>query len=97
MEIQSPIQVPDGMGGMTTTWTTIATVWCGISPLRGDELVEAMQTNANITGKITMRYRTDLKMSYRGKMGIRIFDFKASVNPNDARKTIEVLYTEQVL
>lgn len=97
VEIQAPLKTPDGMGGFTITWRTIDTVWAAIKPLRGQELLEAMQTNANASLKLVMRYRQNVRMSWRGKCGNRIFNFKSIVNPEDDKKTLEIVVTEQIL
>jgi SPP1 family predicted phage head-tail adaptor len=97
LEIQAPTKAPDGMGAFTTTWKTLDTVWAELKPLRGNELLEAMQVNANVSGKIIIRYRQNMRMSWRGKIGNRIFNFKGMVNPEDDKKTLEIMVTEQVL
>lgn len=96
LEIQAPKKVSDGLGGFTTTWSTIDTVWAAIKPLRGTEQIYAMQTTSGVNGRIVIRYRQNLRMSWRGKLGSRIFNFKSLVQTDDDKKFIEIIYAEQI-
>jgi len=37
--IQEKVTVPDGYGGVTSTWKDVATVWSSVEPLKGRETV----------------------------------------------------------
>lgn len=64
VELWSPIRVPDGTGGFTTTRLKIATVWAKITTLRSDEVLIAMATTGTTIHNVVIRYRTDIQASW---------------------------------
>ena len=74
IELQAPMKTPDGMGGFAVIWVAVATVWAKISTLRSDEALIAMQTTGTAIHNIVIRYRTDVKSSWRIKYGNRYFN-----------------------
>jgi SPP1 family predicted phage head-tail adaptor len=73
VELQRSSRVADGMGGFTTTFVTIATVWAKMTTLRSDEAIQAMATTGTAIHNITIRYRTDVKAAWRVRYGSRYF------------------------
>ena len=71
--LQYKTRVADGMGGFTDTYVTAATVWAKMTTLRSDEAIQAMATTGTAVHNITIRYRTDVKASWRVKFGNRYF------------------------
>ncbi len=65
IELQAPTRIPDGGGGFAVTYATIATVWAKISTLRTDEAILAMESTGTAVHNIMIRYRTDVKSSWR--------------------------------
>ena len=72
--LQYPTKVSDGMGGFTQAWVDAATVWAKISTLRSDEALIAMQTTGTAIHNVIIRYRTDVKSSWRIKYGNRYWN-----------------------
>jgi SPP1 family predicted phage head-tail adaptor len=96
-ELQAPTKVSDGRGGSTTTYATAATVWGALWPLRGDELIEGMKLTATITHRIRIRYRTDIKASWRIKLGNRYFSISAApINMGEENKYLEIMVKEAI-
>ncbi len=54
--IQAKSQAPDDMNQMVDTWSTAASVWADIKPMRAAEGYEAQQNVPRCTHEITMRY-----------------------------------------
>jgi len=71
--LQYKTRVADGMGGWTETYVNAATVWAKITTLRSDEAIQAMSTTGTAIHNITIRYRTDVRASWRVKYGSRYF------------------------
>jgi len=69
---QAPTKVPDGMGGSTTTWLDVATVWAKKTTHRSDEAVQAMATTGRATHNFRIRYRDDVKSSWKVKEGTKL-------------------------
>lgn len=64
--IQKPVETQDSnTGAITTTWEDVATVWAEISALSVKEIIAAQAEDSKMTGRITIRYRSDIDHSYR--------------------------------
>ena len=85
---------PDGIGGVTTTWTTFKTVWAAIWPLKGAEYIASMQVTSEITHKIRIRYLSGLTPKHRIKWGSRYFDIEAVINPDERNIYFEMMCKE---
>ncbi len=73
--IQSRLQEQDPKyGGQVNAWDDVATVWAGITPLRGRELFAAQAIHSKAEVKILIRYRGDLSHDMRVKHGDIIYD-----------------------
>lgn len=83
-------------GGFETQWVDIAAVWFSLEPLSGEEQVIAQQLQATVTHRIRIRYRTGVKPYHRMKMGTRIFNFTSVVDPDERRRELEIMATEEV-
>jgi len=91
---QYQAKVPDGMGGSTTTWTDVVTVWAAIWPVSASESIKAMGTVQTITHRIRIRYRLVLKSSWRIHYGNRYFAIVGVTNPNEANEWLDILCKE---
>ena len=94
VELQAPQRVPDGMGGFTTTYVTKQTVWANVASLRGEESLLAMQLQSHITTQITIRYLQDINTAWRIKYGARIFNIVSIIDPEEAKRTLEIMCKE---
>ncbi len=76
--LQASTRVPDGGGSFTTAWVDMATVWAKKTTHRSDEAVQAMMTTGTAIHNFRIRYRTDIKSSWRIKEGNK---FMALIGP----------------
>ena len=64
-------ETTDDFGGITETYTALATVWADIRDLREIEKFAAQQANSEITTKFRIRYRDDIsardRISWKGR------------------------------
>lgn len=75
IELQAPTKTPDGLGGWVSGWITKATVYpVKMNTLRTDEAILAMQSTGTAIHNIEIRFRTDVKTSWRIKFGDRYFN-----------------------
>ena len=69
--LKSYAEVTDTFGGITETYTDVATVWASVQDLRGNQFFAAQQINSGITTKFRIRYRSDIdarwRISFKGK------------------------------
>ncbi len=86
ISLQAPTKVPDGAGGFVVTWVTIANEWAKKTTLRSDEAIVAMQTTGTAIHNFVIRYRTDVKSSWRIKEGNKYYNIIGPPIDIDARK-----------
>lgn len=94
--LQYQTKVSDSMGGFVTIWTDAATVFAAIWPVSASEQVQAMQTVTTISHRIRIRYRSNLKASWRIKYGLRFFNIISIINPNMENKILDIMVKEAV-
>lgn len=89
-------RAPDGYGGMTTTWVTVATVWAAVWPMSAKELVAGQQVKGEITHKIRIRFRRDITTAMRITLQGRTFIILGPpININEQNSALELLCKEQ--
>lgn len=87
-------RTPDGMGGASVTWTKKAEVWCAIWPVNATTQIQSGQQAGSITHRIRMRYRLDLRATWRLRYGTRYFAILGIVNPNERGAMLDLLCKE---
>ena len=92
--LQAPTKVPDGMGGMTVIWVIVDTVWAAIWPVSATERIQSAQSVMTISHRIRIRYRANVKASWRIKFGDRYFSINSIVNPNERNEMLDVMCKE---
>jgi SPP1 family predicted phage head-tail adaptor len=65
IKIQKPIPLSDGQGGHPKTYADVAAVKAMVEELSGRELFYAQQIRAEVTHKVTILWRSDIKNNMR--------------------------------
>lgn len=94
--IQTRSQASDGAGGVTETWSTFATVWASIEPMRANEVFWARHLEARVTHKVIIRYLANLTTSMRFTFGGRTFQIKGVRNLKEENRWLEIVAEEGV-
>jgi SPP1 family predicted phage head-tail adaptor len=94
--IQELVRADDGYGGTVETWQNIATVWAAIEPLRGNERYTAQQVQTELSHKVTIRYRSEVKPQMRLVYKGRIFEIEAAIDVEERHRWLELLCSEVV-
>lgn len=94
--LQHASETQDAYGETLKTWGTLATVWGSVEPLRMREYLEAQQTQAQGTHRITVRYREGLTPLHRVLHRERVFEVVAVLNPEERREMLHFLAVERV-
>ena len=89
--LKSYSSVTDNMGGITETYTTVATVWADVIALRGTQFFAAQQVNSAITTKFRIRYRDDVKATWRIEWKGREFDIIGQPIEVGRNETLEIM------
>lgn len=74
-------------------WVDVAEVWAQVRPISGREKLRAFAIEAELTHTITVRYNSAFLPpktvgAWRVVYDSRIFNITASINPDEANKTI---------
>lgn len=92
--LQRKTRVADGMGGFTESWADGATVFAAIWPTSARELIQANSTAMVVSHRIRIRYRRDVKGSYRVKFGNRYFAIVSIINPEEKNEWLDLMCKE---
>ncbi|MFJ5713119.1 phage head closure protein [Neobacillus sp. NPDC093127] len=78
-------------------WNDVCKVWANIKPLQGREYFWAKQVHAELTIKVTIRYRTEILPSMRIKYGERTLEIIAPpINIDEKNCFLELLCKEVI-
>jgi SPP1 family predicted phage head-tail adaptor len=85
----------DEYGGPAKTWTDVATnISASVEPLSGRELVNAQTVNAEITTKITMRYRAGVIAANRITHEGKFYNLQSVIDPELKHKELILMASE---
>jgi len=96
VSLQQSTLTADGGGGATLAWTTVATVWAAIQPLKGRERQRAEQIESPLTHRVTIRHRDGVTAAMRVLFGARVFNIRAVINPDERDRRLDLLCEEGV-
>jgi SPP1 family predicted phage head-tail adaptor len=74
---------PDGMGGFTESWTTVATIFGRLEPVSARSVFGADQRLETLTHHITIRQRDDVSSGMRFVLQDRIFEIITVRDPDE--------------
>ena len=94
--IQKNTPTRDSYGAEVEAWADYATVWASIEPARGREFWESQQVNAEVTGKIRIRYLEGITPKMRVKHGSRIFEIISVINPEERNRELQLMVKERI-
>lgn len=94
--LQEYISSKDSFGAEVENWSDMATVWASVEPLSGREYFAAQQVNAEISTKITIRYRAGIKPIMHVLCKGRIFGILSVLNTEE-KNTELILMCKEVL
>ena len=83
-------------GGEVVTWTDVDTVWAAIWPKAGREYFSSDQVQAEVSGRIRIRWRADVRPDWRIEYGNRHFDIKAIINVEERDRMLDLMVSEAV-
>lgn len=92
--LESPILMADGMGGFSTTYKKEATVWAAIWSTLSSEAIRSGQLTLEITHRIRIRHRDDIKGSWRILHGEKYYSIVSIIDPNMDHKLLDLLCKE---
>jgi head-tail adaptor len=92
LAIEAPAEADDGQGGVTRSYTPVATVWAAVTPVplrASGGTVEAGAAGASVRYRIILRSNVALTLHHRLVDGARVYRI-ASIRDLDDRRFIAV-------
>ena len=86
LQLESPVEAADEIGGFSRTWTNVASVWGEIETLSGEDTFEASQGQIQLTHRVTVRWRPDITGAMRLRDGARAFEIIAALDGDAQRR-----------
>lgn len=84
--LESAAGTPDGAGGETLAWDTVATLWAHIEPAGAREEIVGGHLAGVVTHDITFRWRDDIAGGMRVTYRDRVFRLLAVHDPDERRR-----------
>ena len=97
LTLVAPARTPDGGGGAAVAWDAVADLWGAIETDLGDEAVGADRVSGHTQPVITIRYRDDLAPAMRFRLGTRLLQIRAVLDPDGQRRFLRCLCEERDL
>ena len=95
LALQSESSSTDSYGQVTDTYSTYATVWGSITPLKGLELIHAQQVQSEVTHKCIIRYNSSLDTKDRIVFDSRTFEIISILNA-DERNIYQEVWCKEI-
>ncbi len=94
LTLQHPIYSRDEMGGTSTSWMDVATLWAAIEPLRASEDFQFQKTSMKRLYRIRCRKREDIAPQHRLTFGTRIFVIVSLLDSLETGDALEIIGEE---
>ncbi len=95
--LEEIVRTPDGAGGATEAWATIATVFASVKALGGGEGFVFDRQTGRATHEIVIRHRTDVKPTMRFRLDMRTFEILSALDEDGRRRHLKCLAEERDL
>lgn len=95
LELQKTTATPDGAGGSTLAWATVATVAADMRPLKAGEHQVGEGLGDITLQKIVVRHRTDIAAGDQFRLGERLFRIVSVADPDEDGRFLVCLAEEE--
>jgi SPP1 family predicted phage head-tail adaptor len=94
--LEAPVEAPDGAGGVTRSYQSVATLWAAVAPVsaRGD--VSAADLGATVTHRVVVRAGPDITTRHRLRDGARVLRIVALKDRDGSGRFVEIHAEERV-
>lgn len=94
LNLEAPVDMPDGAGGVVRSYAATAIVFASIEPLSARRETDAGEDRSIGTHRIVIRYRTDATAQHRLTQGMRIFRILGIIDPGAENRFLEIAAEE---
>ena len=92
--LEAAMATPDGLGGTTQVYETVAAVWAQFEWIAGGERWRRGRPEQVATHRVTLRWRAGVDAGQRLRDGDRLFDIRAVADPDGGRRRLVCLVQE---
>lgn len=89
--LQSKAMSTDDYGGQVETWSTFATVWAEVQPLRGRELLAAQAAQGETTVRFVLRYLATVDQADRIVWDGKIYNVRDVIDVGGMRRELHIM------
>lgn len=93
--LEKPTPTPDGAGGFTLAWASVATIAGDVTPVRAEERRAGEGPADLVTHRIVIRHRSDVETGNRFRLGERLFRIRSITDPHEDRRYLVCLAEEE--
>ena len=97
LTLEAPVREPDGGGGAALIWDAVADLWGAIETDSGGEHAAADRLSGHTLPVITIRWREEVAPSMRFRLGTRLLQIRAVLDPDGQRRFLRCLCEERDL
>lgn len=95
LELEAPVETPDGQGGATLAYEAVASLWARIELVAETREERAGADVFTLTHRIWLRFRSDVRAGMRLRKGGRIFAIGAWRDPDETGRYLVCLCEEE--
>jgi len=89
--IEKLVQEFDIYGQPTNVWITMIEAWAAVEPLQGREYLAAMQTQAETTIRVRLRYRPWITPDMRVKHGTVYYGIESVIDVRSEGRELQLM------
>lgn len=93
--IQQATETQDAAGEPIAAWSTVVQVWAKIEAIQGREFFDAQVVQADLTHRVTIRYRSGIVPKMRIVYGSRTFEITAVHDDTGRRAWLTIMAVEK--
>lgn len=86
----------DAHGGPVYSWSTFASAWAAVYPMKGRDLVTAMSTRGEIITRFDTRYITGVTQAMRILYDSVYYNITAVADPEGTHRELQIMTTSGV-
>ena len=95
ISLEAETKASDLMGGSLVVWKEMASnIACSIWPISATEQIQSLGSTMVVSHRVRMRYRSDIKASWRLKYHNNYYNVVSILNHNMANRMLELLVKE---
>jgi SPP1 family predicted phage head-tail adaptor len=92
--LQKPLKTEDEGGGKRVSWQDVVDVWASVEPISSREYLFAQQNAVEVTHRIKIRYRDDVKNTWRIRCGEDHYRVGTIIDIGGGGRFLEILAQE---